>query len=413
MKNRKLLIRVSCTTKEFYLCPPPRGSNDWHVRFTPPKAVRDKLGIRERVFRTTGKAEVEPAKQVARQIIESYWDATALESVKARDGFACLGEIVERYRAGARSIPNKEELRDDTIGKNITSLIRIVETRFDAHGKERRAVGSWERMPADRLTPELFEDFKRGWLRKAAASGDFRAIASAKHTVNSYIRQARSMFAREYLELYTDLWMPDLSGLRSVVLFKEPRTRYVPIPQRTIDAMEAEIQAMRTDRPDIYLAFYFMLWLGMRVSEVREARLEWLEEWPTGARIAIVRRSYFRPKGIDGDVPVGPNLLADIHELSGAKAALDFLIPAPHPTARHDALRRELSGIVRKHLGDDRQKTCHELRKHAVSMVLMRTRDYVDTLKFSRHSDVRTLQEHYAGYLAKLPPITSSDWRAA
>jgi len=409
MKNRKLIVRVACTTKEFYLCRPPAGSNDWHIRFTPPKDVRDKLSIRERIYRTTGKAGIEPAKQVARQIIESYWDGSVIESVKARDHFATLGEIVRRYREGARTVEDKEDLDCDTITKNVSSLVRIVETTFDENGREKRARGAWERMPTDRaLAPELWNEFKRGWLRR------HRDNPSAKRTANSYIRQARSIFAEEYLPLYKGLRLPDLTDFHKVKLFKKPgHTRYVPIPEHAIRAMESEIRCLRNARPDLYLAFYFMLWLGMRVEEVCEARLEWIEPWPEQARMAIVARPYHKPKGIDGSVPVSPMLVADVHELSGAAKPMDYLIPAANPTARRNAIGRELSAIIRRHLGDDRGKTCHELRKHAISMVLMRTRNYVDTLKFSRHADVRTLQEHYAGYLDTLAPITSSDWRVA
>lgn len=421
MKNRKLLVRVACTTKEFYLSPPPPNSNDWHIRFTPPRSVRDKLGIRERINRTTGKAEIEPAKHVARQIIESYWNADALPSVKERNTFAELPEIVARYRTGARTIADKEELAASTINKNVTSFIRVTETRWDDASRERRL--NWQHLTADCLTPELLHDFKRGWLARIDHA-DLQAMSSAKHTVNAYIRQARSLFADEYMPLYRDLVLPDLAEFRKVKLFKTAgTTRYVPIPQATIDAMETEIRSLRTERSDLYLAFYFMLLLGMRVSEVRQARLEWIEEWPVldpvtksgqvVALMSIKRRAYYKPKGIDGAVTIAPWLLEDIHALSGAVTPMDYLIPAANPTARHDVLRRELSAIVRRHLGSGRRKTCHELRKHAVSLALMQYRNYVDALKFSRHSDVRTLRNHYEGFLDHLSPITSSNWRTA
>src|SRR5882724_9168511 len=146
------------------------------------------------------------------------------------------------------------------------------------------------------------------------------------------------------MELYRGMDLPDLTEFRKVRLFKTTgTTRYVPIAQSVIDAMETEIRDLRETRPDLYLAFYFMLWLGMRVSEIRNARLEWIEDWPTGARMAIVRRSYYKPKGIDGVIGIAPKLLDDIRELSGATMPGDYLIPAPNVTARHDVLRRELS----------------------------------------------------------------------
>jgi integrase len=411
MKNRKLLVRVSCTTKKFYLSAPPDGSNDWHIRFTPPRKVREALGIRERINRTTGfggEGGIAAAKHVARTIIEAYWDANALASIKQRDdGYAALAEIVARYRDGARTVENKEDLDEGTITKNVSSLIRIVEARFDDEGEERRAVGSWERVTVDRL-PALFTEFKQGWMRGVDKRNP-QALSSAKHTINSYIRQARSLFADEYLALYRDLELPDLIELRRVSLFKKPgSTRYVPIPRSVIEAMETEIRGLRDTRPDLYLAFYLMLWLGMRVSEVVNARREWIEEWPEQTRMAIVNRQYYKPKGINGSVPIAPRLVADIWELSGAIAPLDHLIPGPN---RRKAVGRELSAIVRRHVGQDRRKTCHELRKHAISMVLMRTKSFVDALKFSRHSDVRTLQQHYATFLDDVSPIVSTDWR--
>jgi integrase len=409
MKDRKLRVRVSCTNKDFYL-EKPHARADWHIRFTPPRDVREALGIRERVSRTTGTCEIEPAKRIAAGIIESYWNGEALRSLKARDHFDTLGDLVRLYRAGARTIEDKDDLDAQTITKNVSSLIRIVETRFDEDGRERRAAGSWERMPLDRaLAAEVWNEFKRGWLRA------HRDNPSAKRTANSYMRQARSLFADEYLPLYSDLKLPDLAQFRGdVKMFKKPgKTRYVPIAQPIIDGMESEICGLRQLRPDLYLGFFFMLWLGMRLEEVCEARLEWLETWPEQTRMVIIRRGYYSPKGIDGDVPVAPRLVADIRELSGARENLEYLIPADNPTARRNALGRELSAIIRRHIGDERQKTCHELRKHAVSMQLMRTRSWVDTLKFSRHADLRTLQEHYAGFLDTLPAISSSNWRAA
>src|SRR5207247_9475918 len=68
MKDRKLLIRVRCTTRKFYLNPPRPGRNDWHVRCTAPG-----INGTRRIFRNTGAKESGPAKRIAAKIIESLW----------------------------------------------------------------------------------------------------------------------------------------------------------------------------------------------------------------------------------------------------------------------------------------------------------------------------------------------------
>jgi len=67
VKNRKLLIPVRCTTRKFYLHPPPPGRNDWHVRFAP-LAVD---GVRRVVPRSTGTKEIPAAIRIGAQMDRS------------------------------------------------------------------------------------------------------------------------------------------------------------------------------------------------------------------------------------------------------------------------------------------------------------------------------------------------------
>ena len=118
MKERKLLVPVRCTTRKFFLHPPPTGRNDWHVRFTPP-AIN---GIRRVVFRSTGTKEIAAAKRIAAQIIESFWtDAgRGAETLKLRNDHATIGELIERYQERAAQRPT-------TIRSNARSLRMIVQ----------------------------------------------------------------------------------------------------------------------------------------------------------------------------------------------------------------------------------------------------------------------------------------------
>lgn len=412
MKNKALRVNVSCTDRDFYLLR-PSGRTDFYIKFRPPPIVREQLGL-ETVFRSTGLAMEAPAKQVAKQIIAEYWPdaegkilALINAAKKPEQNYALLPEFVERYRAGARTIEDKESVRPNTIAHNICQFIKIVETRFDAHGARTRDAGSWERTRIDQaLTPQLWNDFKMGWLR-GIDPNDRPALDRAKKSINSIMACARSLFIDAYLPLYKGLRLPDLASWRAVKRFKKTwRSNFVPIPDTTIQRLVAEVNSYRNDRPDLYLGFYFLIMLGMRRSEVVEARLEWVEAWPEGGRMAIINRDYFQPKGTEGRVRISPWLMGEIRELSGAKLPLDYLIPANSHCNRVKAITRRLSKMVRRYLGA-RTKTLHELRKHACSLALMQTGDYTQALEFSRHADVDTLRDVYTAIL-KQPPVIES-----
>ena len=120
MKDKKLLVRVSCTNRDFFIFK-PRGRDDYHIKFYPPPLVRETLGI-DRVFRTTHHTLEAPARESAKQIIEEYFPdkdgriaVLADAAVKARGDYALLPEFVERYRTGARTIENKENVRQATV----------------------------------------------------------------------------------------------------------------------------------------------------------------------------------------------------------------------------------------------------------------------------------------------------------
>src|SRR5215469_7771526 len=119
MKNRKLLIPVRCTTREFYLQPPPPGRNDWHVRFVPPYVD----GVAREIFRSTGTKEIPAAKRIAAQIIESFWtDAgRGAERLKLRNDHASIGELIKRYQENATQ-------RAATIRSNVRSLRMVIKT---------------------------------------------------------------------------------------------------------------------------------------------------------------------------------------------------------------------------------------------------------------------------------------------
>ena len=149
MKNRKLLIPVRCTTRNFYLHPPPPGRNDWHVRFAPPAVD----GARRVVFRSTGTKEIPAAKRIAAQIIESFWtdSGRGAEPLKLRSDNATIGELIAMYEQHAGQRPS-------TIRSNARSLRMIIKT---VHA------GDPDQKSTALLTANLIREFEKRQLERA------------------------------------------------------------------------------------------------------------------------------------------------------------------------------------------------------------------------------------------------------
>jgi hypothetical protein len=211
MKNRKLLIPVRCTTRKFYLQPPPPGKNNWYVRFAPPATN----GIRRVIFRSTGAKEIAAAKRIAAQIIESFWaDAgRGADRLKLRNDDATVGELIERYERNATQRPA-------TVRSNARSLRMIVKTVHP---------GDPDIKPSSILTANLIREFEKRQLERAEQRATLATRASVIQKVRistaSYVRQARAIVALRKMKFYEGLKLPDLTGFRGETVEAPKRYR--------------------------------------------------------------------------------------------------------------------------------------------------------------------------------------------
>jgi len=165
MKDRKLLIRVRCTTRKFYLHPPRPGRNDWHVRFTAPA-----INGTRRIFRNTGAKEIGPAKRIATKIIESFWaDAgRGADRLRLRNDNAKIGELIASYERNASQRPA-------TIRSNVRSLRMIVKTIHS---------GDPDQKSTAVMTATLIREFEK----RQVDSAEKRATATTRAFPTTVIR---------------------------------------------------------------------------------------------------------------------------------------------------------------------------------------------------------------------------------
>jgi integrase len=378
MKERKLLVPVRCTTRKFFLHPPPAGRNDWRVRFTPP-AIN---GVRRVVFRSTGTKEVAAAKRIAAQIIESFWmDAgRGAEALKLRNDNATIGELIERYRECAVQRPG-------TIRSNVRSLRLIVQV---VHS------GDPDDQSTSVLTADLIREFEKRQFQRAEKHATPRmrttVIQRLRNSTASYARQARSIVALRKMKFYDGLKLPDMTAFRSEVVETPRRSLPRPLDMAALSAMEAAAPSLGESDPGAYVAHLLFSRLGLRNIEIVNARTHWIDS----GTIGIIDRpeENFFPKGCEGWVPVAPDVLTEVLRFQ-AQCSDRYLVPGRNKSERHDAVYRRHSKWIGRWI-TDRTKTSYELRRYAGSRLLDMGATIFEVRDFLRHRDVQTTQMWYA-----------------
>jgi hypothetical protein len=378
VKDRKLLIPVRCTTRKFYLQPPPAGRNDWHVRFFPPRVD----GTGGLVFRSTGTKEVAAAKRIAAQIIESFWSdaGRSAERLKLRSDLATIGELIERYQERASQRPA-------TIRGNARSLRMLIRTVYPGDPDEKST---------SVLTADLIRQFeKRSILRaedRATAAMRSRAIQRVRTSTASYLRQARSIVALRKMKFYEGMRFPDLTAFRAESVDAPQRSMPRPLDMSALAEIERAAVALAETDPGVYVAHLLFSRLGLRNIEIVNARTHWIAD----GRIGIIDRPEedFFPKGCEGWVPIASDVLAEILKFQ-PQCVDDYLVPGAHATERHQAVYRRHSKWVAQWI-KERAKTSYELRRYAGSRLLDMGATVFEVRDFLRHRDVQTTQQWYA-----------------
>jgi integrase len=377
MKDRKLLIRVRCTTRKFYLHPPRPGRNDWHVRFTAP-AIE---GAR-RIFRNTGAKEIGPAKRIAAKIIESFWaDAgRGADRLRLRNDNAKIGELIARYERNALQ-------RRTTIRSNVRSLRMIVRT---VHGSDPDSKST------SLLSANLIREFEKRQIdaaeKRATSTTRSIVIQRVRTSTASYVRQARSIVALRKMKFYDGMKLPDLAGFRGETVESPQRSLPRPLDMKALRTMEAAAPALAENDPGAYVAHLLFSRVGLRNIEIVNARVHWISD----GSIGIVNRPEedFFPKGCEGWVPVAPDVLKEI--LRFQPLCTDgYLVPGANRTERHHAVYRRHSNWVSQWI-KGRTKTSYELRRYAGSRLLDMGASIFEIRDFLRHRDVQTTQMWYA-----------------
>jgi integrase len=255
------------------------------------------------------------------------------------------------------------------------------------------------------ITPAKVQEWKRAFLSQAGSNAI--ALRRARVSVNSLIRQAKSLFSPK-ITRHLALELPDPLPFSGIEFEPRPSLKYRSRfdVQRVI---QAAIKELSGTKPELFKTFLLAVMVGLRRKEID--LLEWESFlWDSGV-IRIEETKYFHPKSQDsvGDIPVDPEVI-EIFRGYRAKSKGPFVIHSrsrpesdiPYQYYRCDKHFEKLTTWLRKK-GVHADKPLHTLRKEYGSQICAMHGIHAAS-RALRHSDIRVTNEYYADSKARVTP---------
>ncbi|MCG8601149.1 MAG: site-specific integrase [Verrucomicrobiales bacterium] len=287
----------------------------------------------------------------------------------------------------------------------------------------RRRIGE---VKLSKITPEKVNRWKLEYLAKA--SSDPRDKQAKRRSVNSLIRNSKTLFSQRHLDFLTHLELPDPLPFTGVRYEPEGSMRYYsqcepgelmeaacrdlfnadasnevaiykgkplhPMMPRAKEIAESQASSKR----EAFKIFLLALSLGLRRNEID--KLQWKQFlWSKGA-VRIDVTDCFEPKANSGgDVPLDPEILQFFRErkeeaddrfvIEGVEPILD----SPQRHYRADKHFKTLSKWLGENGIESRNKI-HALRKEYGTIICAQAGIHAASVLL-RHSDIRITAAHY------------------
>jgi integrase len=348
------------------------------------------------------------AAHKAREIYEylkvNGWEATlatykVVETRAEQRGVSTVGEFI---RAIEETTPARNRTTTEYIRRFRQIVAEIFAIEADSSKYDYRAGGREDRLkkinsvPLEELTPASVQAWRVAYLNRAPK--DPAAQRAARISINSTLRQARSLFSAKRLGF---IQLPEgyLSPFSGVKLEPRQSTRY-----RSAFNVTELIRAAQSDfaggDPEAYKVFLLALFCGLRRGEID--RLEWSAfDW-TNQKLHIEITEHLALKSGDsvGAVDLDPQV-TEIMRAFYSHSTGSFVIESPRSSRvgttylayRCNHIFKRLAGWL-KGQGVPAGKPLHTLRKEYGSQICDRHGIFMASRSL-RHSDVSVTAAHY------------------
>lgn len=356
----------------------------------------------------SSKSDLELLKKRATLKLQALADsrfAGPVAKVEKAAPVALVGVALARYLDRATAVSFRGRIEKKVAQQNVAELRRVIRIGL---GRPEMTKDEVDGLPLSVLTRALVDQFLKHYLAEVetVTHEDRNELAVDKRSngASSALRQARSIFARNKLEVFVGLTLPDLTGFReAAVLGMRPREHKAIAPE-VVAAMHAAAEGLKADRPRLWLIHTVLKHLGLRPSEAHEAELGWLMRTAWGQWfLAVVVTEKRRPKASLGYTPIAREVALEIMRVRQVLAEVTGeelvdgspLIPGATRNERWDAIYREHSEWMRAFVpAATHEKSNYELRRWATQTVRRKYGKDASS-DFARHSARDVTQQHY------------------
>ena len=343
-------------------------------------------------------------REITSAVVAGEYDRIDATKLRQRSTLT-LGEILPLYRQHARVKPR-------TASNNIGALDLVLRRALDDDHLDTA------RVPLTTLTRKLVRDYQDAAVR--AAGPDLLARGRAITSANSFVRQARSLFAKhaqnDLLAYYQDagLKLPEnIEAFRTASLLKEPSHKFKPAAAETMARLLAALPALKLADPDAYRICLLSYGCGLRRGEIVHLRGSDVRHDADRHTIHLVRRAEWTTKTDEERlVPMESHVWAELVALDPMLAAprssdpvaplADYILTGRTAGARLEHFRR--FGAWLSGLGWTSAKKAHQLRKEWETLAVRQLGSTI-AAALAGHS-VEVQQKHYFGLSAdSLPAV--------
>jgi integrase len=344
------------------------------------------------------------AREIYLSLVASGWEITlrrfkpsSAATEKAMSEGGTVGDFLKELK-------EKSDLKPKTLEGYAVALRKIVADitgRGPPQGGEASRHAVWrqavESIKLAELTPTKIQHWKLCFV--ASAGDDPVKQRSARISVNSFLRRAKSLFAPRVTKQLEKVSLPNPLPFDGVEFYKRVSMRY----QGSFDVfglIEAAKKELARPAPEQFKVFLLAVMAGLRRREIDT--LEWSAfRWERGS-IRVEPTKWFHPKSEDsiGDVEIDPELLEVFREYH-AKAKGCFVIESkvkPRLDVKWEHYRctsifeNLITWLQTK--GVTTKTPLHTLRKEFGSRIAAEHGIYAAS-RLLRHADITTTAQHY------------------